>query len=341
MRCRGLILLLVFWWRCRSWHGRGVMSRWGCRGASGAWALCEGPREWSAWGLRSAYACIHFYSLTAMSGGQWCGHRVSNWGRRTYGPLFFRSWWCYCRLSYIFDCHHKCPIKLTTARRPGLLTYIWETSLPEVEYSRPTKARINQQLTSRTQAKQNAAIDYGLNRLSWKMLRSWEFHFCQTDWIESSKTVLEKSAIRDSNATAESRNFGRQSGRLIRGTVYLAALQRSGWMNTGSITLHMFFLRLLYGQCGPVSQLSRSEKCCTGPFNWNEVYCAGENVKRRTGPFQWKSLTIQPATATRNFLTSFQVHGLKTTTKGNKRLQRQIQVRLNVHRSALNDALIQ
>ena len=71
-----------------------------------------------------------------------------------------------------------------------------------------------------------------------------------------------------------------------------------------------FFLRLPYGQYGPVSQLSRSEKCCTGPFNWGEAHCAGENVKRRTGPFQWKSLTIQtrtktqhgaqPATATRN-----------------------------------------
>ena len=75
--------------------------------------------------------------------------------------------------------------------------------------------------------------------LSWKMLRSWEFHSCHTDWMESSNMVLEKSAIRDSNATAESWNFGRQSGRSISGTVYLAALQRSGWMNTGSITLHM------------------------------------------------------------------------------------------------------
>ena len=75
--------------------------------------------------------------------------------------------------------------------------------------------------------------------LRWKMLRSWESHSCHTDWIESSNTVLEKSAIRDSNATAESWNFGRQSGRSISGTVYLAALQRSGWMNTGSITLHM------------------------------------------------------------------------------------------------------
>ena len=27
-----------------------------------------------------------------------------------------------------------------------------------------------------------------------------------------------------------------------------------------------FFLRLPYGQYGPVSQLSRSEESCTGPF---------------------------------------------------------------------------
>ena len=51
-----------------------------------------------------------------------------------------------------------------------------------------------------------------------------------------------------------------------------------------------FFLRLPYGQYGPVSQLSRSEKRCTGPFNWGEAHCAGEKVKRKIGPFQWKSL---------------------------------------------------
>ena len=33
-------------------------------------------------------------------------------------------------------------------------------------------------------------------------------------------------------------------------------------------TCLFFFLRLPNGQYGPVSQLSRSEKCCTGPFNW-------------------------------------------------------------------------
>ena len=52
----------------------------------------------------------------------------------------------------------------------------------------------------------------------------------------------------------------------------------------------LFFLRLPYGQYGPVSQLSRSEESCTGPFNWGEAHCAGEKVKRKIGPFQWKSL---------------------------------------------------
>ena len=52
----------------------------------------------------------------------------------------------------------------------------------------------------------------------------------------------------------------------------------------------IFFLRLPNGQYDPVSQLSWSEKCCTGPFNWGGAHCAGENVKRRTGPFLRKSL---------------------------------------------------
>ena len=51
-----------------------------------------------------------------------------------------------------------------------------------------------------------------------------------------------------------------------------------------------FFPRLPNGQYGPVSQLSRSEKRCTGPFNWGEAYCAGEKVKRKIGLFQRKSL---------------------------------------------------
>ena len=113
-----------------------------------------------------------------------------------------------------------------------------------------------------------------------------------------------------------------------------------------------FFLRLPNGQYGPVSQLSRSEKCCTGPFNWGEAHCAGENVKRRTGPFLRKSQKNQTRTTTRQKGRSpprqpgtprpgSQVHGPKTATKAHKRLHRQIQVRLNVHRNALNDALIQ
>ena len=59
-----------------------------------------------------------------------------------------------------------------------------------------------------------------------------------------------------------------------------------------------FFLRLPFGQYGPVSQLSRSEESCTGPFNWGEAHCAGEKVKRKIGPFQWKSLWIKPNSKT-------------------------------------------
>ena len=60
------------------------------------------------------------------------------------------------------------------------------------------------------------------------------------------------------------------------------------WM-AQSVVL-FFFLRLPTGQYGPVSQLSRSEESCTGPFNWGEAHCAGEKVKRKIGQFQWKSL---------------------------------------------------
>ena len=59
-----------------------------------------------------------------------------------------------------------------------------------------------------------------------------------------------------------------------------------------------FFLRLPYGQYGPVSQLSRSEESCTGPFNWGEAHCAGEKVKRKIGPFLRKSLKNQTRTRT-------------------------------------------
>ena len=64
------------------------------------------------------------------------------------------------------------------------------------------------------------------------------------------------------------------------------------------ISFFFFFPRLPSGQYGPVSQLSWSEKSCTGPFNWGEVHCAGEKVKRRTGPVQRKSLTNQTRTTT-------------------------------------------
>ena len=103
-----------------------------------------------------------------------------------------------------------------------------------------------------------------------------------------------------------------------------------------------FFLRLPIGQYGPVSQLSRSEERCTGPFNWGEPHCAGEKVKRKIGPFLRKSLKnqtrtrtqqkgAQPATATRNPLARLpgaRAKEEKTTT--NKRLHQQILVRLNV-----------
>ena len=92
----------------------------------------------------------------------------------------------------------------------------------------------------------------------------------------------------------------------------------------------LFFLRLPNGQYGPVSQLSWSEKCCTGPFNWGEAHCAGENVKRRTGPFLRKSLKNQTRTTTQQKGRSpprqpgtprpgSQVHGPKTATKAHKR----------------------
>ena len=102
-----------------------------------------------------------------------------------------------------------------------------------------------------------------------------------------------------------------------------------------------FFLRLPIGQYGPVSQLSRSEESCTGPFNWGEAHCAGEKVKRKIGPFQWKSLWIKPNSKTTKGRgpprqpgtprPGSQVHGPKRkTTTTNKRLHKQILVRLNV-----------
>ena len=103
-----------------------------------------------------------------------------------------------------------------------------------------------------------------------------------------------------------------------------------------------FFLRLPIGQYGPVSQLSRLEERCTGPFNWGEAHCAGEKVKRKIGPFLRKSLKnqtrtrtqqkgAQPATATRNPLARLPgARANEETNPTNKRLHQQILVRLNV-----------
>ena len=107
-------------------------------------------------------------------------------------------------------------------------------------------------------------------------------------------------------------------------------------------TESFFFLHLPYGQYGPVSQLSRSEESCTGPFNWGEAHCAGEKVKRKIGPFLWKSLKnqtrtrtqqkgAQPATATRNPLARLPgARAHEETNPTSKRLHQQILVRLNV-----------
>ena len=57
---------------------------------------------------------------------------------------------------------------------------------------------------------------------------------------------------------------------------------------------HFFFLRLPNGQYGPVSRMSQSKtRRCTGPFNWGGAHCAGEKVKRKTGPFLQKSHSKQ------------------------------------------------
>ena len=69
-----------------------------------------------------------------------------------------------------------------------------------------------------------------------------------------------------------------------------------------------FFPRLPNGQYGPVSRMFQPKtRHCTGPFNWGGAHCAGEKVKRKTGPILQKSHQKQakprrarPATATRN-----------------------------------------
>ena len=90
------------------------------------------------------------------------------------------------------------------------------------------------------------------------------------------------------------------------------------------------------------STVSVGRKLYRSPFNWGEAHCAGEKVKRKIGPFLRKSLKnqtktrtqqkgAQPATATRNPLARLpgaRAKEEKTTT--NKRLHKQILVRLNV-----------
>ena len=71
------------------------------------------------------------------------------------------------------------------------------------------------------------------------------------------------------------------------------------WMNCSNRALFggqathwdsIFFLRLPNGQYGPVSRMFQPKtRHCTGPFNWGGAHCAGEKVKRKTGPFLQKS----------------------------------------------------
>ena len=81
-------------------------------------------------------------------------------------------------------------------------------------------------------------------------------------------------------------------------TRFSKPFERKEWTAQSRTVRSFFFLRLPYGQYGPVSQLSRSEESCTGPFNWGEAHCAGEKVKRKIGPFLWKSLKNQTRTRT-------------------------------------------
>ena len=90
------------------------------------------------------------------------------------------------------------------------------------------------------------------------------------------------------------------------------------------------------------------------PFNWGGAHCAGEIVKQteRTIPTEVSKSTKKNKTAKQQNGHSpprqpgtprprSQVHGPRSKRpKEHKRLQRQIQVRLNVHRNALKKALI-
>ena len=54
-------------------------------------------------------------------------------------------------------------------------------------------------------------------------------------------------------------------------------------------SIQSFFLRLPNGQYGPVSRMFQPKtRHCTGPFNWGGAHCAGEKMKRKTGPFLQK-----------------------------------------------------
>ena len=154
---------------------------------------------------------------------------------------------------------------------------------------------------------------------------------------EAPATPSDSSAVRTSSRKSRQNCSGNKTP--ARGSENNAGDVAS---TSSSPTRSFFFLRLPIGQYGPVSQLSRSEERCTGPFNWGEAHCAGEKVKRKIGPFLRKSLKnqtktrtqqtgAQPATATRNPLARLpgaRAKEEKTTT--NKRLHKQILVRLNV-----------
>ena len=163
--------------------------------------------------------------------------------------------------------------------------------------------------------------------------RTWA-HNCQVK-VESTQVWHLAQQLRGQTTKQQSKTKF-----LLAIQVFTKLVCRSG---SGSINLDeadipaegcQLFLRLPNGQYGPVSQLSWSEKCCTGPFNWSEAHCASE-VKRRTGPFLRKSLKNQTRTTTQQKGRSpprqsgtprpgSQVHGPKTATKAHKRLYRQI-----------------
>ena len=158
--------------------------------------------------------------------------------------------------------------------------------------------------------------------------------------LESTRSAKELTAVAHTPASRMVRGLGIQTENPA--ATVMPPDTKGHLMGLLSALLLFFFLRLPYGQYGPVSQLSRSEESCTGPFNWGEAHCAGEKVKRKIGPFLWKSLKNQTRTRTQQKGRSpprqpgtprpgSQVHGPKRkTTTTNKRLHKQILVRLNV-----------